>query len=76
VLESEASLLQNRLEGLMYAWKRCQIQLYRVEVDVYWLIDQNVCLYKIWIKLNFRPQFQLILQVWERKYSDEKFNLK
>ncbi|KAI6171582.1 hypothetical protein M3Y97_01032500 [Aphelenchoides bicaudatus] len=41
MFENEASLLQNRLEGLMYAWKNCPIQLYRVELSVFWIVDKK-----------------------------------
>lgn len=42
MFEREACLLQNRLEGLMYAWKGCPIQLYRVEFNVHWIVDKKV----------------------------------
>ena len=41
-MESEAKLLQNRLEGLLYAWRGCSIKLYRIEFNVHWVLNESV----------------------------------
>ena len=74
MFEEEASLLQNRLEGLMYAWKNCPIQLYRVELSVYWIVAKKVC-FKHFTRLtfNFRSSTPSTLNTWAGEFSVQKF---
>jgi hypothetical protein len=40
--ENEASLLQDRLESLLYAWKPTGIRLVHIKVKVFWIVDKKV----------------------------------